>query len=87
MRLKEFAASQQLIFYRQVDIWSFGITLIELAKQKPPNSHLPPLRVLTMIPMQPAPRLKGDFSEDFRAFVDCCLQKEPENVRFYHEAD
>ena len=66
----------------QVDIWSLGITMIELAKQKPPNSHLPPLRVLSMIPVQPPPRLKGEqFSDNFRAFVDACLQKEPDSVR------
>jgi serine/threonine protein kinase len=67
----------------QVDIWSLGITCIELAKQKPPNSHLPPLRVLSMIPMQPPPRLKGDqFSEEFRNFVEQCLQKDASTVRF-----
>ena len=59
-----------------VDIWSLGITCIELAKQKPPNSHLPPLRVLQMIPTQPAPRLKGEFSEEFKDFVSICLKKE-----------
>ena len=68
-------------FSAGVDIWSLGITCIELSKGKPPNSHLPPLRALSLIPTQPAPRLKGDqFSENFRNFVEQCLQKEPSEV-------
>lgn len=65
---------------RMVDIWSLGITCIELAKQKPPNSHLPPLRVLQLIPTQPPPRLKGDYSDEFKEFISMCLKKEPNEV-------
>ncbi|CAF3112065.1 unnamed protein product, partial [Rotaria sp. Silwood2] len=57
-----------------VDIWSLGITSIELAKGEPPNSDLHPMRVLLQIPKNPPPQLPAkDYSDAFREFVEACL--------------
>ena len=61
----------------KVDIWSLGITCIELAEKKPPMAALHPMRVLFLIPQQEAPRLTGNFSVEFKDFVATCLQKDP----------
>ncbi|CAF0939900.1 unnamed protein product [Rotaria sordida] len=62
------------------DIWSLGITSIELGKGEPPNSDLHPMRVLLQIPKNPPPQLPGkDYSDAFREFVEACLQKNPQH--------
>jgi len=61
----------------KADVWSLGITAIELAKGLPPHSNLHPMRVLFVVPRAPAPTLEGDFSPEFRAFVNTCVQKKP----------
>ncbi|XP_071946985.1 serine/threonine-protein kinase 10-like isoform X2 [Antedon mediterranea] len=62
------------------DIWSLGITLIELAQMEPPFHDLHPMRVLVKIPRADPPTLLAPsrWSSGFSKFIAECLQKKPE---------
>lgn len=61
-----------------VDIWSLGITLIELAEKDPPLSQMNPMRALMQVPIRKAPTLQNpsEWSEKFQNFLALCLEKD-----------
>ncbi|XP_039263970.2 serine/threonine-protein kinase 10-like isoform X5 [Styela clava] len=62
------------------DVWSLGITLIELAEMEPPHHELNPVRVLLRIAKSGPPTLMATsrWSKDFHNFLERCLVKEPD---------
>ncbi|KAK7904458.1 hypothetical protein WMY93_017065 [Mugilogobius chulae] len=58
------------------DLWSLGITAIEMAEGAPPLCDMHPMRALFLIPRNPAPRLKSKkWSKKFQSFIENCLVK------------
>ncbi|RWS24092.1 serine/threonine-protein kinase 3-like protein, partial [Leptotrombidium deliense] len=63
------------------DIWSLGITALEMAEGKPPYGDIHPMRAIFMIPTKPPPSFRDPdrWSPEFIDFVSRCLVKNPEH--------
>ncbi|XP_059143805.1 serine/threonine-protein kinase mig-15-like isoform X2 [Physella acuta] len=63
---------------KRSDLWSLGITAIEMAEGKPPLCDMHPMRALFLIPRNAPPRLKNPnkWSSKFHNFVESCLIKD-----------
>ncbi|KAG2470680.1 TAOK3 kinase, partial [Polypterus senegalus] len=64
----------------KVDVWSLGITCIELAERKPPLFNMNAMSALYHIAQNESPTLQStDWNDSFRSFVDYCLVKFPQD--------
>ncbi|XP_067146459.1 serine/threonine-protein kinase 3 isoform X4 [Apteryx mantelli] len=71
---------QEIGYNCVADIWSLGITSIEMAEGKPPYADIHPMRAIFMIPTNPPPTFRKPelWSDEFTDFVKKCLVKNPE---------
>lgn len=59
------------------DLWSLGITALEMAESQPPMCELHPMRALFLIPRNPPPRLKSKkWNKKFHNFIETVLVKD-----------
>jgi len=68
-------------YNQKADIWSTGITAIQLATGLPPGADINPMRLAKMIQNNEPPTLTGDqYSAQIKDFVNSCLKKDPKDV-------
>lgn len=68
----------------KVDVWSLGITCIELAERKPPYFNMNAMSALYHIAQNESPTLSSpEWSDVFKHFVEACLQVREKNLSFY----
>ncbi|TPX67349.1 hypothetical protein SpCBS45565_g03850 [Spizellomyces sp. 'palustris'] len=74
------AEQQGTAYDYKADVWSLGITAMEMAECSPPMFDMHPMRVLFMIPKLDPPKLKDQtkWSPAFRDFLHVCLEKDPD---------
>ena len=72
---------QETPYDTAVDIWSLGITAIELAQMKPPHWEAGSIRALFLIATKPPPTLTepDKWTPEFNNFLNRCLQKNPKD--------
>lgn len=66
----------------KADIWSFGITALELANGQAPYARYPPMKIIYMTLSAPPPtlhrkRIHRKYTRTFKDLVDICLQRDP----------
>jgi len=66
---------QEVGYDVRADIWSLGITVIEIAEGKPPYSNIHPMRAIFMIPSRPPPKFTDPdkWSKDMNDFLSKCF--------------
>ncbi|XP_076038895.1 serine/threonine-protein kinase 3-like isoform X2 [Oratosquilla oratoria] len=71
---------QEIGYNCVADIWSLGITALEMAEGKPPYGDIHPMRAIFMIPTKPPPSFRepDQWQPEFIDFVSRCLVKNPE---------
>eukprot|EP00033_Pygsuia_biforma_P002405 GCRY01002664.1.p1 GENE.GCRY01002664.1~~GCRY01002664.1.p1 ORF type:complete len:338 (+),score=51.25 GCRY01002664.1:267-1280(+) len=72
----EVVDSSSLVSHKS-DLWSLGITAIELTKGHPPYESEDPAKVIKNIVEKDPPVLTGNYSSTFKDFVSKCLVKDP----------
>ncbi|OQS07620.1 vacuolar protein sorting-associated protein 35 [Thraustotheca clavata] len=68
---------QETQYDGKADIWSLGITAIEMAEGDPPLASMHPMRAIFLIPSRPPPQLSepDKYSPAFSDFIATCLKK------------